>query len=263
VAHEVLLPVSLEFRTATITWQTARARVLGWSAQPTGPTESLHLNAEFADLPTRGHFAFPLDRLPDEQRKRCLTARGKRKSNETVKDICSRLEFLFFVHDHRTYVHDSDLRKHSRPADAWELRDEFLRLSMDNDSALSFLQKWGRWRSWRGLVDVEEMRALQRKVREALISSPEQWLASSSGSLPRMRPRSTTFPYFGFLTDSCEAAIRTTTTMDLLRRVKFRSCARPDCAVPFPIESKHERRYCTQYCAHLESVRRNRRTNTS
>ena len=46
-----------------------------------------------------------------------------------------------------------------------------------------------------------------------------------------------------------------TTTIDLLKQFEFRTCARPDCAKPFPVKSKHENDYCPQYCAHLESVR--------
>ena len=46
-----------------------------------------------------------------------------------------------------------------------------------------------------------------------------------------------------------------TTHIDLLRRAKFQICQRPDCATPF---TGRERQYCTQYCGHLESVRKNR-----
>ena len=41
---------------------------------------------------------------------------------------------------------------------------------------------------------------------------------------------------------------------------KTKVCARPDCGKEFPVTSKHKRRYCTQYCGHLESIRRNRKS---
>jgi hypothetical protein len=40
----------------------------------------------------------------------------------------------------------------------------------------------------------------------------------------------------------------------------FRTCARKDCRLPFEITSKHKRRFCSQYCAHLTSLRKRRQT---
>jgi len=40
----------------------------------------------------------------------------------------------------------------------------------------------------------------------------------------------------------------------------FRSCARPDCGIPYPLTNRHKRKYCSQYCGHLESLRRQRGT---
>lgn len=46
---------------------------------------------------------------------------------------------------------------------------------------------------------------------------------------------------------------------DLIRGMKFKCCKRGDCGRPFAVESKHKRKFCCQYCAHLESVRKGRR----
>ena len=55
------------------------------------------------------------------------------------------------------------------------------------------------------------------------------------------------------------AAILTTIEVDHLRGAKFGACARPDCPKFFEITSHHKRKYCSQYCAHLESLRRMRK----
>jgi hypothetical protein len=54
-------------------------------------------------------------------------------------------------------------------------------------------------------------------------------------------------------------ALCLTVQIDLLREVEFRKCKRPDCNEIFEVTSRHQRDYHTQYCAHLESVRRGRR----
>jgi hypothetical protein len=47
--------------------------------------------------------------------------------------------------------------------------------------------------------------------------------------------------------------------LDLLRGAKFQVCKRPDCSIPFSVDSRHQRKYCEWYCGHIESVRRARR----
>jgi hypothetical protein len=54
-------------------------------------------------------------------------------------------------------------------------------------------------------------------------------------------------------------AILATIQIDLLDGLEFRECARPDCkAPPFKRTSGHERKYCSDRCAHLEAVRAHR-----
>jgi len=187
---------------------------------------------------------------------------GKRNSDEVVREICSNLELQYFVHDHKTYIRDSELRKVSRPADAWQLRDDLLKLKPGTAAALNMLNKWGRWISHRNSVDLAEIMSLQRAVRQGLTSPAKNWLQSSDAHVPSANSRSSDFPYFVALTDSCKTAIRAATTIDLLQELRFKTCARPDCGVPFQVTTKHERNYCRQYCAHLESVRRARKSTT-
>jgi hypothetical protein len=262
MAHVIQLPISFEFRTTKVQWEEARARVTGWRNQQGETKDPVQLTAGITSSGKKKIITFPLSRLPDKERKQCLATHGKRHSDEAVKEICSGLELPYFVHDSKTYIADSELRKHSHPADAWQLRDDFLSLKTDSEEALAILNRWGRWIPWRNYVDMAEIIALQRAVRQALTSPAEIWFRSLYASPPMVNSRSSEFPYFVMVTDACEAAIRTTTTMDLLRQLKFKTCARPDCDKPFPVTSKHERNYCTQYCAHLESVRRSRKSTT-
>jgi hypothetical protein len=142
-------------------------------------------------------------------------------------------------------------------ADAWEMRNDFLRINDTMESAIAFLNKWGCWNHEKS-VGLPELIRLRDAVREGLISSPEKWFASQFGH-SYIWQRSPAYPFFALHTDQCERAICMTVTIDLLHRVKFKICARRDCGLPFAVSSKHKRKYCTQYCGHLESVRRNRK----
>jgi hypothetical protein len=55
------------------------------------------------------------------------------------------------------------------------------------------------------------------------------------------------------------SAILATIEIDHLRGAKFGVCVRSDCPNFFEITSRHKRKYCSMYCAHLESVRRTRK----
>ena len=261
MAHEIQIPTSFEFRTVKVRWDEARANVIGWRNNQGEPEKLMHLIAEISSASGgKRTIGLPLHSLPEKHRKRSLEVLKTKHADEAVKDICSDLELRYFVHGCKTYVDDSELRKHSHAADAWQLRDDFLGLKGDCETTLAFLDKWGRWVPHRNYVDPRDISSLQSSVREALISPAKVWFRSRYASPPMMNSRSAEFPYFVILTDACEAAIRTTTTLDLLRQLKFKTCARPDCAKPFPVTSKHEKSYCTMYCAHLESVRRSRKS---
>lgn len=264
MAHEIQIPMSFEFRTTKVQWEEARANVIGWWNQQGESNEPVQLTAGIASTSGKKKtIGLPLSKLPEKERKECVATLGKRHSDEAVKEICSGLELRYFVHNRETYFKDSELRKHSHAANAWQLRDDFLSLKGDSEATLAILNKWGRWIPWRNYADMAEITALQRAVRDALTSPAEIWFRSLYASPPKVNSRSSEFPYFVILTDACEAAIRMTTTMDLLRQLKFKTCARHDCNRVFPVTSKHERGYCTQYCAHLESVRRGRKSNNS
>jgi hypothetical protein len=49
-----------------------------------------------------------------------------------------------------------------------------------------------------------------------------------------------------------------TVFIDVARGIRFKVCQRKDCGKPFPLESKHKKKFCCWYCAHITTVRRNR-----
>jgi hypothetical protein len=162
---------------------------------------------------------------------------------------------------------------YGRTGDAWAMRREFLRLKRDSWELLQFLRKWGVWDERKlgssnlapganafiqNVVFPEVIWELQSVYREALTSPPDEWL--SKGVDPFKGAYATPmYPHFILEHTQCKLAIEATISIDLIKRVKFRKCRRPDCSEVFALESKHKRIYCGQPCAHLESVRKQRR----
>ena len=140
------------------------------------------------------------------------------------------------------------------------MQREFRRLKQDTWTLLEFLRKWGVWdgkrlgssnlaraanASIQNVVFPEGIWALQQRYREALLSPPDEWL--SNGVDPFKGAYATPmYPHFNLEHYRCKLAIEATITIDLLRRVKFRKCKRPDCSEVFELESEHKRFYCGQ-----------------
>jgi hypothetical protein len=95
----------------------------------------------------------------------------------------------------------------------------------------------------------------QQECRTGLNKPAEKWL--SKHPLRKLDSRQE-YPHYVLRATSCRRAILDTIVIDHLRKVQFRLCARPDCRTPFAIETRHQREYCCQYCAHIESVRKQR-----
>ena len=160
-----------------------------------------------------------------------------------------------------------------RTGDAWSMRREFLKLKQDTWALLGFLEKWGLWdetrlgsstlarganASIKNVIFPEGIWDLQSLYRAALVRPPDEWL--SRGVDPFKGAYATPmYPHFILEHSRCKLAIEATITIDRLTKVKFRKCKRPDCSVVFELESEHKRFYCGQPCAHLESVRKQRR----
>lgn len=140
--------------------------------------------------------------------------------------------------------------------DPWEMRREFFKCKPTTEDFVRFLNRWGRWDYSDGAIPLYQLVEYQKECMQALTQAPELWLKESGFFFLQ---RMTRAPYFALDIDDCRRAIAAAITIDLLREIEFKLCARKDCGVPFEIRSKHERMYCTQRCAHLESVRKSRR----
>src|SRR5208283_179242 len=254
----IQIPVAFEFRTTPAKWEAVPVGITGWWRRDDGTVDSRHLKAAVRTSFGVRSFKFPLASLPEEQEELCTDAFLESESSDNrVYEICYSFRRMLLVCSGKTNVTDSYLTKHGSPADAWQLRGEFLRTTLDYAGAVAFLNGWGPW-SYADYVELSDLVRLQKSVREALTGSAAKWLKSSE-SFPSLWRRIPEYPYFALRTNICRDAIRMTVTIDLLKKLKFKTCARRDCDLPFPIQSKHKRKYCTQYCAHLESVRRNRK----
>jgi hypothetical protein len=121
----------------------------------------------------------------------------------------------------------------------------------------------GLWRLRDGLKEVlvDQKRFAKKLPRRPLTERLSEFILSFDYYRPDMS--------FGFdmskvpvgvitITDAMQLLLATI-FLDLARGLKFKFCARKDCGDLFVVTSKHKRRYCCQYCAHLESVRKQRR----
>lgn len=167
--------------------------------------------------------------------------------------------------------------KSSIVGDPWQMRDDFLRMPRSVDKLLMFLKEWGsplgygqflypfddRIPARLGvddraplptMVQPADVWRLQDKYRVALKGTPEEWLREKAPI--GLITHQSEFPYLVAKASDIRTAIEMTITIDMLNTVPFQKCVRPDCYVPFEVRPGKD--YCSQYCGHLESVRRNR-----
>lgn len=163
------------------------------------------------------------------------------------------------------YLYGMILKSHPMPSDAWEMRDQFFRVKRGDTGAwLNFLNKWGAWANPPlGPVTPGILWDKQEEFRRALTGPAVSWLTADArnGMTLRFAQPRAEYPHHLLRLRTIEEAIRMTITIDLMRKIKFRLCARPDCREPFSLTRKYPRpkKYCCQACAHLSAVRRQRR----
>jgi len=166
--------------------------------------------------------------------------------------------------------------------DPWSVRELFLSLETEADF-LRFLNRVGTFSASVGSGDWElkDFKGWQEVFREFLRRAPATWeryLAQLNVGTPRFNAPLISFELrvindarfqLRFVWEEdlqsgiirvrhAASAILATILVDRLRGASFRFCARHDCRKPFEVKSKHERKYCSQYCGHLESLRRMR-----
>jgi hypothetical protein len=177
----------------------------------------------------------------------------------------------------RQEILSSVIRPEGRPYDPWKVRDDFLRLKRgDLEGLIAFLGHYGEfstdapespddcWREWddvRGiLLNKTSYRDFLRDQSDHLFNHAHalafRWLTMERNEGARRKGKKNTVPCATIHASSVLGALQLTVDIDLARRVKYRECARKDCEALYAVTSRHKRRFCTQYCAHLASKRR-------
>ncbi len=247
----VSLPFLFEFRRRQIEWTRSIARIVGWARSMDGSIDEENLFVQVQANGVSRRFRYPLEKLPRREWDNFST---ETRMDKDVERAFSNFELSVLLPSR--WIYTSECSEQGEPADAWEMRDDFLGIQPNSESCLAFLRRWGQW-SRLGLVQVSDVASLQSAVRQGMSSSPSTWFQSDYVYSPTWRRRSE-YPWFGMLTDTAEVALRMTVTIDLLNEVKFKKCARIDCGQLFA-ESRRDRRFCSRDCAHIEAVRRSRK----
>jgi len=164
--------------------------------------------------------------------------------------------------------------------DTWTCRDEFFKLKSDAD-LLGFLNKTGLWfadetiaglaKEWHltsqnGVfpIAVTDIWTFRERIRGMLLqrtfsSSAYLDFANTGFSVPcgdfPVHYETSSVASGEIIVTQTLQALLATVFIDVARGIKFKVCARKDCKKPFPLESKHKRKFCSQYCGHLVSQR--------
>jgi len=161
--------------------------------------------------------------------------------------------------------------------DGWTIRERFLALRRSESALLKFLRWAGRFPPifLSGDFEVSVFWKWQDIFQETLVKRNGQWRRKFD-EFPYLFPD---YPFVEerlsdvqFLLEGKKTraliqaacglyAIGTTIELDLASGAEFKWCARPDCRKRlFKQQSRHQTKYCSYECAHLQSVRNARGT---
>jgi hypothetical protein len=239
VAHRFNIPAEFQFRPPAGKWRKVTCRALGWWRDNSDEVDYTHVEVAFESESGAASIRADINDLPRE------TALYLFENADSGLDFTQLSEMLVF---HR--ITESSVRY----ADAWLMRKEFFSLVEVHDQILAFLNKWGRW-DLRDFLFPRRILLEQKRFRR-IINAPTGF---KQLRLPFTSTAREEFPLFNVVVSDCRSAIETSLLIDFLQGTTFGICDRPDCGTPYEITSKHKRRYCGWYCAHLESTRRQRR----
>jgi hypothetical protein len=165
------------------------------------------------------------------------------------------------------------LERRERFTEGWNLVRRFLALDTSNEHAiLDFLMDTGDFGSPFSVAVTDEREfqrvpmyafaAIQDFVRRMILSSdpalPPPWPEGRIQNYLLEFKASRFGPQAEVSIGGTRPAIFALVQFKLAQGATFKVCARRDCRLPFQIESSHKRKFCTQYCAHLTSLRRRR-----
>jgi hypothetical protein len=204
-----------------------------------------------------------------------------------TKHLQMPLRFRFLRFETKwTYNHPSHLREATGVVDVlapttelngWDIREEFFKLPRGKTAYLDFLNKVGLFfglgvsRPFAVAPPLanDKIWNFRDEMRSAL-KQPKKFIAEYAQG-PWSRTQSTTFeldgkvPFLKIETTCFYDLLITTICADLVQGFRFHECQREDCRMPFAAETAHKRKFCSQYCGHLVSMRkqRNAAKNTS
>lgn len=153
--------------------------------------------------------------------------------------------------------------------DPWTVREAMLNLSTTTEKLCDFLNEFGVWDRlcqprYLGpgaptpvIVIPQHIWQTRSGLIEGMRNGPKKWF--NGHRAPHEFFAAAAFPNYVHTDQSCVDAIATSITADFLDGVKFGICQRADCRKPFLLRGRNKI-YCSQYCGHLESVRRSRGT---
>lgn len=251
MAHIFQLPIGFQYLRRSVTWHLDEAVVIGWAKHLDESPDTDHL-----EMQVRGSKGIGFSHRSADIPERLFDILWDQPDSDPA-EICAGWSIPVFWFEREAAA--------AKLADAWEMRSEFLKLKPTPAEILDFLNSWGPWRSsdllsqnYFRFARLSEIVSSHKQWIRALSSPPERWypLAGWSHSMSAKAG----FPPFWVSTEGCKTAIDTTITIDFLNGVRFAVCERPDCngTKYFAITSGHSRKYCSQYCGHIESVRRGR-----
>jgi len=161
-----------------------------------------------------------------------------------------------------------------------KLRDRFLAIEKGDEGALlSFLNETGVWQRWKRIVPVAEFWQHQTTLAFLLTNrKPKEHTETRVWTENKLSNVLTESLYIRsiyrapwlklpatieFGVDETRGALYLSVWRDRFHKAEFRYCARVDCAdhgafkVPFEV-TRRDKEYCSQYCAHLVSLRKKR-----
>jgi hypothetical protein len=150
--------------------------------------------------------------------------------------------------------------------DPWDLRERLLSLKPGLPELHEFLNRCGSWNSLTGELAHGSTRSAsahlpgefhydRQVIRRGLLDA-SAWLARGGPGSLRLTSGSE-FPLSCTLKTAL-SAIKASVTIDHWKGCQIRVCARPDCGIPFKLQSAHKKIFHNQDCAHVASVRRGR-----
>jgi len=181
--------------------------------------------------------------------------------------------------------------------DPWRCRADFFELrEHDDEELLKFLTRMGVWLNQEGEllshwseevlqhcraghpvpIDITGLWMFRAGLKQALVDKNAfkktyaPLLLRPESGLQLVQQRGVEFPLRFEITDVASGVVTVmdayhmllaTVFFDVASGVRFKVCEREDCQTPFPLESKHDRKFCCWYCAHITTVRRNRPPN--